>query len=1088
MKNIFRSALLLAFAACIMSLRAATVNDLVAIDNDWTFIADDYTASGTSGWSDGTLYADGKLLSLGGNSVATNKGSSTFGGGTHLNSLRVKTTQNRLAFAVAEACTITFYTQGHASRGLIISTVDNNKDREQAYAAQAFSTTVFEVSFTAAGTYYVTSDGDLFVAGFEVKFPSTTTEKCLVTFENNTDAIGTAPVVDSVVIGKPVTIPTNKTLYKEGFTLTGWSDGENTYAIGASYTTSRDITLHPVFTANVYSVADVSVSTTVHWDFQKQNGAPEVQWEGRTNDVLVEQVVINGQRTDIGLIINTTSGKFNNAAWNDWCQVNEGTTFTFPTINEAVVSAFSMYEPKNGEEEMSNVDGIAYSAYAGNLATYNVATSTGLSVLTIKGGSYYRYIEVTYPATIPPYIPEEGDESINIKMNEGNVADNVWTNGVYTLTTYGIGSSGGADFKFDANTDAPYTITVPADVVVKQFIIKNFHANYSGGNGKLKTVTSEGAIAYLPSKTNCVCNVVGSEASNRQYEGEAYDLVVNIVNHTAGTPIVFTMLKSAQPMGWIQLTIAKQAPTTAPVKTAENVVVSNNDAAILVSFDREIANDVTATIAGQQVTAKGGGSSILFNAWDLNYNTNYMLTIAAGAVEDTYGNVTDAAIEIAVNIPGKEAVAMAAYDYIVSTVSELNAALDAVQISNPTSNKTAARKTIFIKNGDYDMGSVMDGSNYQTVRWLNANNVSLIGENRDSVIIRGYSTGISNPVLNLRYGQGFYLQDLTVQNDFDYGTGSFNGVAVAIYGGNKTIMKNVRMLSNQDTQVTGHRVYHEDCAIHGTVDFICGGGDNYYYHTELVLENRGGNVIVAPSTNSAQKWGYVFDACTIKGVDDAAVATNAGTYSLGRPWQNEPRATFLYTDMQVLCTAAGWAGMNNLTTHFYEYNSLHEGSAVDLSGRQNSPTSTNTYSPILTDQEAAAFSARNVLGGEDAWDAAEQADQVNAPANVALNGTTLSWEAVEDASSYVVLKNGQFMANVTTTTFTVSEHGAYSIKAANRFGGLGTESASVNYGEPTALNPVTGNLLPVTHKVLRNGQLLILRDGKTYNALGQLVN
>ena len=414
MKNIFRSALLLAFAACIMSLRAATVNDLVAIDNDWTFIADDYTASGTSGWSDGTLYADGKLLSLGGNSVATNKGSSTFGGGTHLNSLRVKTTQNRLAFAVAEACTITFYTQGHASRGLIISTVDNNKDREQAYAAQAFSTTVFEVSFTAAGTYYVTSDGDLFVAGFEVKFPSTTTEKCLVTFENNTDAIGTAPVVDSVVIGKPVTIPTNKTLYKEGFTLTGWSDGENTYAIGASYTTSRDITLHPVFTANVYSVADVSVSTTVHWDFQKQNGAPEVQWEGRTNDVLVEQVVINGQRTDIGLIINTTSGKFNNAAWNDWCQVNEGTTFTFPTINEAVVSAFSMYEPKNGEEEMSNVDGIAYSAYAGNLATYNVATSTGLSVLTIKGGSYYRYIEVTYPATIPPYIPEEGDESINI--------------------------------------------------------------------------------------------------------------------------------------------------------------------------------------------------------------------------------------------------------------------------------------------------------------------------------------------------------------------------------------------------------------------------------------------------------------------------------------------------------------------------------------------------------------------------------------------------------------------------------------------------------------------------------------------------
>ncbi len=1066
---------------------ASDVTNLVAIDNDWTFIADDYTANGTSGWSNGTLYADGRLLSLGGNSVATNKGSSTFGGGTHLNSLRIKTTQNRLAFAVSDPCTITFYTQGHSSRGLIISTVDNNTNRDQAFAAQAFSTTVFEVSLTAAGTYYVTSDGDLFFAGFEVKFPSTTTEKCLVTFANNTDAIGTAPVVDSVIIGKSVTIPANKTLYKGGYTLTGWSDGENTYAVGTSYTTSGNVTLNPVFTANVYSVADVSVTTTVHWDFQKQNGCPEVQWQNRTNDVLVEQAVINGQKTDMGLIINTNPGKFNNSSWNDWCQVNEGTTFTFPTIADAEVSTFSYSEPINGSEEKSNVDGIEYSAYSGNVATYSVATSTGSSVLTIKGGSYYRYIEVTYPATIPPYIPEECDESVNIKMNEGNVADNVWTNGVYTLTTTGIGSSGGADFKFDAATDAPYTISIPADVVVKQFIIKNFHANYSGGNGKLKTVTSEGAIAYLPSKTTCVCSIVGSDAANRQYEGEAYDLVVNIFNHTAGTPIVFTMVKSAQPMGWIQLTIAKTTPTTAPVKTGENVVISDNDAAILISFDREIAGDVTATIGSKSVVAKGGGSSLLFNAWDLSYSTDYTLTIAAGAVEDTYGNVTDAAIEVAVNVPAKAAVTPAVYDYVVSTVSELDAAMDAVQTSNPTSNKSAARKTIFIKNGDYDLGEVKDGDNYQTVRWLNANNVSLIGESRDGVIIHGYSTGISNPVLNLRYGQGFYLQDLTIRNDFDYGTGEFRGVSVAIYGGDKTIMKNVRMLSNQDTQVTGHRVYHEDCAIHGTVDFICGGGDNYYYHTDLVLENRGGNVIVAPSTNASQQWGYVFDQCTIKAVDAEAAASNAGTYYLGRPWQNEPRAYFLHTAMEVQAAAAGWTGMGNLTTHFYEYDTRDaEGAAIDLSARQNSPTSTNTYVPVLTDDEAAAYSVRNVLGGEDAWDAAAQAAQIDAPANVAVNDGTLTWDAAGDALCYVVLKDGNYLSCVTTNSLVVTESGAYSVKAANRYGGLGAQSAAVNYSA-TATGVDSRKSVTESQKLIMNGQLFILRDGKTYDVLGHEV-
>ena len=1029
---------------------ASDVTNLVAIDNDWTFIADDYTANGTSGWSNGTLYADGRLLSLGGNSVATNKGSSTFGGGTHLNSLRIKTTQNRLAFAVSDPCTITFYTQGHSSRGLIISTVDNNTNRDQAFAAQAFSTTVFEVSLTAAGTYYVTSDGDLFFAGFEVKFPSTTTEKCLVTFANNTDAIGTAPVVDSVIIGKSVTIPANKTLYKGGYTLTGWSDGENTYAVGSSYTTSGNVTLNPVFTANVYSVADVSVTTTVHWDFQKQNGCPEVQLQNRTNDVLVEQAVINGQKTDMGLIINTNPGKFNNSSWNDWCQVNEGTTFTFPTIADAEVSTFSYSEPINGSEEKSNVDGIEYSAYSGNVATYSVATSTGSSVLTIKGGSYYRYIEVTYPATIPPYIPEEGDESVNIKMNEGNVADNVWTNGVYTLTTTGIGSSGGADFKFDAATDAPYTISIPADVVVKQFIIKNFHANYSGGNGKLKTVTSEGAIAYLPSKTTCVCSIVGSDAANRQYEGEAYDLVVNIFNHTAGTPIVFTMVKSAQPMGWIQLTIAKTTPTTAPVKTGENVVISDNDAAILISFDREIAGDVTATIGSKSVVAKGGGSSLLFNAWDLSYSTDYILTIAAGAVEDTYGNVTDAAIEVAVNVPAKAAVTPAVYDYVVSTVSELDAALEAVQASNPTSNKSAARKTIFIKNGDYDLGEVKDGDNYQTVRWLNANNVSLIGESRDGVIIHGYSTGISNPVLNLRYGQGFYLQDLTVKNTRDYGNGLFNGgVAVAIYGGDKTIMKNVRMLSNQDTQVTGHRAYFEDCAIHGTVDFICGGGDNFYYHTDLVMENRGGNCITAPSTNSSQQWGYVFDECAIKAVDAAAAASNEGSYYLGRPWQGEPRAYFLNTDMQVLCHADGWTSMSTLPTHFYEYNTLHNGSAVNLSSRINSPTSTNTYTPILSASQAAEFTVHNVLGGTDAWDAQADAAQVAAPQNISANARTLKWNAVADALLYVVLKDGAYVANTTSTTYNATADGVYTVKAANKFGGLGAASAAVTISTGT---------------------------------------
>ena len=626
-----------------------------------------------------------------------------------------------------------------------------------------------------------------------------------------------------------------------------------------------------------------------------------------------------------------------------------------------------------------------------------------------------------------------GDEqSVNIKANEGTIESNTWTNGIYTFATTSLDSYN-QYFKWNGNS---YTISLPADDVVKQLIFKDCSNNYAGNDARVIAVTSTGATTYIP-------------VENKYYhdsEGSKHDIIVNIDNHTAGTDIVISQQKKGQPMAWVQLTVVKQDPGTAPVKRSATATISDNDAVVAVTFDREIANDVTASIAGKTVKAKGGSAVLYFPVWDLNYSSNNTLTIAAGAAKDNYGNTNASAIEVAVNIPAKTAVTPATYDYVVSNVSEFTAAVAAVNSSNTSAS--SARKTIFIKNGNYNLGTEV-GTGKSLVQ-LKCYNVSLIGESRDGVILYGETDGISNPVLNLRDKSGFYLQDLTVKNTHDYGNGLFNGgVAVAVYGGDKTIMKNVRMLSNQDTQVTGHRAYFEDCAIHGTVDFICGGGDNYYYHTDLVLENRGGNCITAPSTSSAHQWGYVFDHCTIKGVDATAAATNAGAYSLGRPWQNEPRAYYLNTDMQVLCATAGWAGMSNLPTHFYEYNTLHNGSAVDLSGRQNSSTSTNTYTPILSASEAVEFTVHNVLGGTDAWDAQADAAQVAAPQNISANARTLKWNAVADALLYVVLKDGEYVANTTSTSYEVSADGVYTVKAANKFGGLGAASASVTISTGT---------------------------------------
>ncbi len=649
----------------------------------------------------------------------------------------------------------------------------------------------------------------------------------------------------------------------------------------------------------------------------------------------------------------------------------------------------------------------------GNTYTYTISTA-------IEGTDIARNYTLILN-NVHIYSATGSEETVDIKANGGTITDNTWTNGVYTLATTSLDSYN-QYFKMNGNS---YTLSVPSDVTVKQLIMKDCSNNYAGNDARLTAVTSTGATAYIP-------------VDNKYYhssEGAQHDIIVNIDDHAAGTDIVLSQAKSGQPMAWIQLTAVKQNPGTAPTKTAENVTIVSNHAVVAVTFDREIANDVTATINGNNVTAEGGAATLYFPVWDLAYSTNYTLTIAAEAATDNYGNSNASAIEIAVNVPAKSEVEMAVYDYVVSTADELKAAISAVDAANTSSSAT--RKIIFLKNGTYDLGT----TGTATVQWINAHNVSLIGESREGVIICGNSSDISNPVLNIRYGSGQYLQDLTVRNTRDFDQSERAGVSVAVYGGNKAIFKNVAMQAQQDTQVTGERAYYSGCQFYGAVDFICGGGDHFYDECDFFITNSG--YITAPSTSSANKWGYVMMNCTINKYVGSYNYEADGNFTLGRPWQGEPRNYWLNTTMNVKPSADGWSGMGTLKTHFYEYNSMDSnGTAIDLSVRKNSPTSTNTYTPVLTTEQAAKFTVKNVLGGTDSWLPTEECVTLSAP-TLSMTGTTLSWDVIDDARCYVVFKNGQYLTNTTETTLNAADDGVYTVRAANLNGGMGETSNAV---------------------------------------------
>ncbi len=719
----------------------------------------------------------------------------------------------------------------------------------------------------------------------------------------------------------------------------------------------------------------------------------------RIGEITVTAITIDGQDVAVPEALNTGS-------------------FT-ATISDRVATVLPV-------AEVTLIDGskiAGKSALNGTTATYT---------FDAKIGSDSRTFTIVLEG-VKIYTPGANDQTADIRWDASlwDEATGAWSDGTFTLKTTSVDGWGGTQFKLNATEN---TWEFPSDYQVKQVKLVNFYSNYSpaNGEGRVVSIESAGANVILPTKS-----------TYKQGQSTEYTMIANIENHVAGAPIKITLEGGGQPVAWFEFVYERVAVSSTPTLKAQNVTSTENKnhCVVTLTFDR-IMNDTEATIGDKKIVAEGGSTNLIFPVWDLEYNKDYTFTVAAGAAKDAHGNGNAEAINVNIKVGAKAKVEKLAYDYVVATADEFKAALAAVNSSN---NKAeAAQKVIFIKNGDYDFGG--------TEQTLTAYNVSLIGESRDGVVLRGVRDGITNPVLNIKNGIGCYLQDITVRNETNFGKEEKGGVGVAITGGNKTSFKNVRMQSNQDTHVTGTRAYYENCIIHGTVDFICGGGDQYFYNTQLVLEDRGGNCITAPNTSKGTKWGYVFESCTISAAEGATKVVDGG-YNLGRPWQNEPRCTYLNTTMNVLASDAGWTKMSDLPTHFYEYNSLKaDGSKVDLSKRQNSPSSTNTYNPVLTDAEAAKFTMHNVLGGTDSWLPTEETAEVAAP-EAKIEGNTLSWTDIEDARCYAIYCDGKYVANITDSKYSLTDSGKYVVYAANAKGGLGKASAEIEY-QSTGINSI----------------------------------
>ena len=258
------------------------------------------------------------------------------------------------------------------------------------------NTNVDELYYTGDATT-LTISGMSYCAYVAVETSTAVINKYDITYSLGSEtAEGVAPAAVTYTEGDAYTIPANRTLYKDGYTLTGWNDGEKTYAAGEAYTPTKDVTLTPVFTANAKSLADRTDAVTLKWDFQRKNGAPTLAYQGATG-IYVTQADVDGTTIDVKLDFDATSGKIANANWTDWCQMNSGTKLTIPSCKGAQVTIEAYSAPTT-----TTIDGLTDYTASGNVISMEIGSKADYIDIVIGDGSYYRYFQ-----TVLPYVEPE---------------------------------------------------------------------------------------------------------------------------------------------------------------------------------------------------------------------------------------------------------------------------------------------------------------------------------------------------------------------------------------------------------------------------------------------------------------------------------------------------------------------------------------------------------------------------------------------------------------------------------------------------------------------------------------------------------
>lgn len=943
-----------------------------------------------------------------------------------------------------------------------VRTSENYPDNRNAYWAEDNIRTKYEVEFD------ITAHHNLQVC-FKEK-----DKTYHITYNAGDYASGTSPEATWVEEGDWFKIPRNTTLYYEGNTLAYWKDSErNEYNIGERKPAkASNLRMFPVFKPNKFSLLHLNKQATATWNFTQDDDAPTINYQ-KTSGILVTQlkqtVAETGETAwiDVKIDLDATKGKFDNTTdRTERIQINEGSVIAFtatPNCKAVLQTTESNKKVKIAGQEKTLTNNQTEAIWTGETSEQKVEF--------LEEKTYSKSFSVTY-------LPQEEGTQAEIESltcngkeyNKQQIEEEIGKNGY--LTFYA----------------SPWENDEKMPVITGK-------ATQDG--------TVEATEATVLSK-ECVVTVKNKNGVTL----ETYP-----VKFIFNTPKDYPLCES--------ITINGKTYNGTNI-SLDNVAKSG---VISFKFNRTMEATGSSTKAGKEQ---------LIKYWDQPAGETIKIEFKPedGIFKDIYGMTCQQTISITLNITKVEnSYEHHTFDFIVGEEGngDINEAIKAAngKAEGKIYNNTKAdgqRYYIFVPDGNYQLtGNTtiscstapkdapkdekgkpktdMNGQN-NGITEIVKSNISLIGQSKEGVRIWnhpivegiGYTATINLPKLEGKTIEDFYVQDLTLENKFDY-WGSMSeqnasgaGRAVVFWDrGNRTVMKNVSLLSWQDTYYSDnsnahYRGYFEGCDLAGVVDWICGNGDIWFERCNLIHRDRTGNNIAAPSTEVGQEWGYVFNNCNIKVENEKKLKFKDQDWTLARPWNNSPACTFINTKMYTQPRKYGWTKMTaGLKLRFHEFKSMDGyGNPIPLETRSLAACTPAPGSDdcILTD--TTGYNIRNVMSGTDAFDPQILCRQIDAqsglqsnksseeevekekaePKNhivwedkITINDNLLQWKAMPEALCYFLFKKNEktgkwiYKENTIENQINLNDYGNgyYCIRAANQRGGLGAATKEMQY-------------------------------------------